>query len=110
MDVLSTFYVFLIDCLSVVIFWRYVSLELHICLTSVYFAFRNIFLGEVFSSYVSVHNDSNQPVKDIVIKVELLPLIYSSHLFMTYLKDRTVDRKCDQQINILYGLNSKQEV
>ena len=29
---------------------------------------------------------------------------------MTYLKDRTVDRKCDQQINILYGLNSKQEV
>ena len=30
---------------------------------------RNIFLGEVFSSYVSVHNDSNQPVKDIVIKV-----------------------------------------
>ena len=31
--------------------------------------YRNIFLGEVFSSYVSVHNDSNQPVKDIVIKV-----------------------------------------
>jgi len=33
--------------------------------------FGNIFLGEVFSSYVSVHNDSNQPVKDIVIKTDL---------------------------------------
>ena len=36
MDVLSTFYVFLIDCLSVVIVWRYVSLELHICLTCLF--------------------------------------------------------------------------
>ncbi|KAK3734491.1 hypothetical protein QZH41_006515 [Actinostola sp. cb2023] len=35
--------------------------------------FGNIFLGETFSSYISVHNDSNQTVKDIVIKV-LKPL------------------------------------
>lgn len=34
-------------------------------------SFGNIFLGEVFSSYVTVHNDSNQPVKDIVIKTDL---------------------------------------
>ncbi|XP_031552970.1 trafficking protein particle complex subunit 13-like [Actinia tenebrosa] len=33
--------------------------------------FGNIFLGETFSSYVSVHNDSNQTVKDIVIKTDL---------------------------------------
>ncbi|KAK3755626.1 hypothetical protein QZH41_017612 [Actinostola sp. cb2023] len=33
--------------------------------------FGNIFLGETFSSYISVHNDSNQTVKDIVIKTDL---------------------------------------
>ncbi|KAJ8786290.1 hypothetical protein J1605_006265 [Eschrichtius robustus] len=31
--------------------------------------FGNIFLGETFSSYISVHNDSNQVVKDILVKV-----------------------------------------
>ncbi|XP_020862944.1 trafficking protein particle complex subunit 13 isoform X7 [Phascolarctos cinereus] len=35
--------------------------------------FGNIFLGETFSSYISVHNDSNQIVKDILVKV-LKPL------------------------------------
>lgn len=40
---------------------------------------RNIFLGETFSSYISVHNDSSQVVKDILVKVRvtrpaLLPL------------------------------------
>lgn len=30
---------------------------------------RNIFLGETFSSYISVHNDGNQIVKDILVKV-----------------------------------------
>lgn len=30
---------------------------------------RNIFLGETFSSYISVHNDSSQVVKDILVKV-----------------------------------------
>ncbi|XP_070102299.1 trafficking protein particle complex subunit 13 isoform X12 [Equus asinus] len=35
--------------------------------------FGNIFLGETFSSYISVHNDSNQVVKDILVKV-LKPL------------------------------------
>ncbi|XP_059998996.1 trafficking protein particle complex subunit 13 isoform X2 [Lagenorhynchus albirostris] len=30
--------------------------------------FGNIFLGETFSSYISVHNDSNQVVKDILVK------------------------------------------
>lgn len=33
------------------------------------FFHRNIFLGETFSSYISVHNDSNQVVKDILVKV-----------------------------------------
>ncbi|TUR38417.1 Trafficking protein particle complex subunit 13 [Bagarius yarrelli] len=33
----------------------------------------NIFLGETFSSYISVHNDSTQVVKDILVKV-LKPL------------------------------------
>ncbi|KAM7148272.1 trafficking protein particle complex subunit 13 isoform 11-T11 [Molossus nigricans] len=31
----------------------------------------NIFLGETFSSYISVHNDSNQVVKDILVKADL---------------------------------------
>ncbi len=31
--------------------------------------FRNIFLGETFSSYISVHNDSTQSCKDILVKV-----------------------------------------
>ncbi|KAF1437144.1 Trafficking protein particle complex subunit 13, partial [Pygoscelis papua] len=31
----------------------------------------NIFLGEMFSGYLSVHNDSNQVVKDIVVKADL---------------------------------------
>lgn len=35
---------------------------------------RNIFLGETFSSYISVHNDSNQIVKDILVKVLSLTL------------------------------------
>uniref|UniRef100_A0A803JK96 Trafficking protein particle complex subunit 13 n=1 Tax=Xenopus tropicalis TaxID=8364 RepID=A0A803JK96_XENTR len=33
--------------------------------------FGNIFLGETFSSYISVHNDSNQVVKDIQVKADL---------------------------------------
>ncbi|XP_043919291.1 trafficking protein particle complex subunit 13 isoform X2 [Protopterus annectens] len=33
--------------------------------------FGNIFLGETFSSYISVHNDSSQVVKDIVVKADL---------------------------------------
>lgn len=49
------------------------------------FCYRNIFLGEVFSSYVSVHNDSNQPVKDIVIKVRGFYL----HCYSWYSLDRT---------------------
>lgn len=45
-----------------------------ITVTSFFFFFpslkyRNIFLGETFSSYISVHNDSNQVVKDILVKV-----------------------------------------
>uniref|UniRef100_A0A3P8ZQC3 Trafficking protein particle complex subunit 13 n=1 Tax=Esox lucius TaxID=8010 RepID=A0A3P8ZQC3_ESOLU len=33
--------------------------------------FGNIFLGETFSSYISVHNDSIQVVKDILVKADL---------------------------------------
>nr|XP_014344763.1 PREDICTED: trafficking protein particle complex subunit 13 isoform X3 [Latimeria chalumnae] len=33
--------------------------------------FGNIFLGETFSSYISVHNDSSQIVKDILVKADL---------------------------------------
>ncbi|XP_072353018.1 trafficking protein particle complex subunit 13 isoform X2 [Scyliorhinus torazame] len=33
--------------------------------------FGNIFLGETFSSYISVHNDSVQVVKDILVKADL---------------------------------------
>ncbi|ETE69430.1 hypothetical protein L345_04775 [Ophiophagus hannah] len=32
---------------------------------------KNIFLGETFSSYISVHNDSHQVVKDILVKADL---------------------------------------
>lgn len=43
--------------------------------------YRNIFLGETFSSYISVHNDSNQVVKDILVKVKnyLSGTIYPLH-------------------------------
>ena len=37
--------------------------------------FRNIFLGETFSSYISVHNDSSQTCKEIVYKVGNNPCI-----------------------------------
>uniref|UniRef100_A0A3P9M736 Trafficking protein particle complex subunit 13 n=1 Tax=Oryzias latipes TaxID=8090 RepID=A0A3P9M736_ORYLA len=33
--------------------------------------FGNIFLGETFSSYISVHNDSTQIVKEILVKADL---------------------------------------
>ncbi|XP_055491129.1 trafficking protein particle complex subunit 13 isoform X4 [Leucoraja erinacea] len=33
--------------------------------------FGNIFLGETFSSYISVHNDSTHIVKDVLIKADL---------------------------------------
>ncbi|XP_041108307.1 trafficking protein particle complex subunit 13-like isoform X3 [Polyodon spathula] len=33
--------------------------------------FGNIFLGETFSSYISVHNDSTQVVKDVLVKADL---------------------------------------
>ncbi|CAM9883106.1 unnamed protein product [Lampetra planeri] len=33
--------------------------------------FGNIFLGETFSSYISVHNDSSQLVRDVSIKADL---------------------------------------
>jgi len=31
--------------------------------------FRNIYLGEIFSSYLCVHNGSNQVVKNVTVKV-----------------------------------------
>lgn len=34
--------------------------------------FRNIYLGEIFSSYLCVHNGSNQVVKNVVVKVSLI--------------------------------------
>eukprot|EP00047_Mylnosiga_fluctuans_P018249 m.68692 g.68692 ORF g.68692 m.68692 type:complete len:366 (-) comp7513_c0_seq1:319-1416(-) len=34
-------------------------------------SFGTIFLGETFSSFISVHNDSLQDVKDIILKIEL---------------------------------------
>ncbi|KJE92725.1 hypothetical protein CAOG_03639 [Capsaspora owczarzaki ATCC 30864] len=33
--------------------------------------FGNIFLGETFSSYISVHNDSNMRIRDVAVKAEL---------------------------------------
>ncbi|XP_052686089.1 trafficking protein particle complex subunit 13-like [Crassostrea angulata] len=33
--------------------------------------FGNIFLGETFSSYISVHNDSTQQCRDITLKIDL---------------------------------------
>ncbi|XP_070564282.1 trafficking protein particle complex subunit 13-like [Ptychodera flava] len=33
--------------------------------------FGNIFLGETFSCYISVHNDSNQAVQEILVKTDL---------------------------------------
>lgn len=33
------------------------------------FYFRNIYLGEIFSSYLCVHNGSNQVVKNVTVKV-----------------------------------------
>lgn len=33
--------------------------------------FRNIYLGEIFSSYLCVHNGSNQVVKNVTVKVSL---------------------------------------
>ncbi|KAG7250804.1 hypothetical protein CRUP_001998, partial [Coryphaenoides rupestris] len=32
--------------------------------------FGNIFLGETFSCYISVHNDSSKVVKDILVKTD----------------------------------------
>ena len=40
-----------------------------VCNTPLFAFHRNIFLGETFSSYISVHNDSSQVVKDILVKV-----------------------------------------
>uniref|UniRef100_A0A2R5L579 Trafficking protein particle complex subunit 13 n=1 Tax=Ornithodoros turicata TaxID=34597 RepID=A0A2R5L579_9ACAR len=34
-------------------------------------SFGNIYLGETFSCYMSVHNDSKQPVNDVSVKAEL---------------------------------------
>ncbi|XP_044240099.1 trafficking protein particle complex subunit 13 isoform X4 [Ursus arctos] len=42
--------------------------------------FGNIFLGETFSSYISVHNDSNQVVKDILVKIPIDASNFSSAL------------------------------
>lgn len=35
------------------------------------FYFRNIYLGEIFSSYLCVHNGSNQIVKNVTVKVSM---------------------------------------
>ena len=37
--------------------------------TNIGLFFRNIFLGETFSCYISVHNDSVHTCKDILVKV-----------------------------------------
>lgn len=36
-----------------------------------FLSFRSIYLGETFSCYVSVHNDSSQVVKEILVKTDL---------------------------------------
>jgi hypothetical protein len=51
------------------------SLNLTLC-------FRNIYLGETFSSYICVHNDSNQIAKHVSVKVSEIDWfceILSSH-------------------------------
>ncbi len=37
---------------------------------------RTIYLGETFSSYISVHNDSQELAADVVVKVRYFILIY----------------------------------
>ncbi|XP_041046153.1 trafficking protein particle complex subunit 13 isoform X6 [Carcharodon carcharias] len=59
--------------------------------------FGNIFLGETFSSYISVHNDSVQVVKDILVKADLQTSsqrlnLSASNAAVTELKpDRCID-------------------
>ncbi|XP_062384122.1 trafficking protein particle complex subunit 13 isoform X1 [Sardina pilchardus] len=59
--------------------------------------FGNIFLGETFSSYISVHNDSSQVVKDILVKADLqtssqrLNLSASSAAVSELQPDRCID-------------------
>lgn len=44
--------------------------------SNVYY-FRNIYLGEIFSSYLCVHNGSNQTVKNVTVKVSLNYVFFS---------------------------------
>eukprot|EP00069_Balaena_mysticetus_P002862 bmy_16269T0 len=53
----------------------------------------NIFLGETFSSYISVHNDSNQVVKDILVKLGVCSELYNSGWRKNVLKPLDVKTK-----------------
>jgi len=46
-----------------------------------FLCFRNIFLGETFSSYISIHNDSKQTCKEILVKVCLIAMQDIIHLY-----------------------------
>ncbi|WAR23492.1 TPC13-like protein [Mya arenaria] len=65
--------------------------------------FGNIFLGETFSSYISVHNDSNQNCSDILLKVGTTgsssPCRYTARLI--------ADLQTSSQRLILTGVNSQ---
>lgn len=49
--------------------------QFHIKIVCIFFS-RNIYLGEIFSSYLCVHNGSNQLVKNVTVKVSYIFLSF----------------------------------
>ncbi|XP_023218162.1 trafficking protein particle complex subunit 13-like [Centruroides sculpturatus] len=94
------------------------------------FYFRNIYLGEIFSCYMSVHNDSNMPVCDVSVKsdevyleaqlqnitsnpiclerVSLEPSSYFTAMQLNFIGDKDGSHSVFGDINCLNPLDSRQ--
>ena len=83
-SLLSTYLVFPMCMPKWVIYFKNYIWQ-HLPKTNKTIVFRNIFLGETFSSYICVHNDSSQVAKDIVIKVSVL-IIFNRIILAYYCK------------------------
>ncbi|KAL7294196.1 hypothetical protein TKK_0012216 [Trichogramma kaykai] len=67
-------------------------------------SFGNIYLGEIFSSYICVHNGSNQTVKDVTVKADLqtstqtIPLSGHNSQTKELIPNRTIDEVIHHEV------------
>lgn len=53
-----------------------------------FFEIRNVFLGEIFSAIVSLHNQSDQILRDVILKVNFSNKKKKTSIYFIFILDR----------------------